>query len=64
MTISQFVVKGAVNPLLYGKQIPSPDLDTYLPPRTELYGDQSWENVVLHEYWEAKLVWAYRKVQS
>ncbi|KAL5252577.1 hypothetical protein ACHWQZ_G015380 [Mnemiopsis leidyi] len=50
---SQFLPNGAIDPLMYGKQIPTPDLDTYLPPRTELFGDQTWENVLIHEYWDA-----------
>ena len=49
----QFLPKGAIDPLIYGKQIPTPNLDTYLPPRTELFGDQTWENVLIHEYWDA-----------
>ena len=49
----QFLPKGAVDPLIYGKQIPTPSLETYLPPRTDLFGDQTWENVLIHEYWDA-----------
>lgn len=50
---SQFLPKGAVDPLIYGKTIPTPNLDTYLPPRTEIFGEQTWENVLIHEYWDA-----------